>query len=718
MRLKLFCISLFVLFLSVSSVHAGTISKPPYSLSLNSGLVGHWTFDGANITNGRINDISGQGNHGNPSGISTSTFYTAGKVGQGGNFDGVDDEVLIQPSSSINNLSSITISVWIKPQSFASCTNYNASVVEKQNTNHGWHLACNSSGYFRFVSYNGDSGGTNMIVNTAAPLSLNVWTNLVFTWDGNVNGANAKLYVSGVESTTLAQVGTGTRNNDATLPIHIGRSQYDTGYYKGIIDDVRIYNRAISTSEITSLYSFGASKLGVTKTPTGLKSGLVGHWTFDGKNMTNGRVDDISGQGNHGNTSGISTSTFYTVGKMGQGAQFDGVDDSVAGNNVEILNPSNPNTICMWAKSADINAMSGGFTQHLLNHGYNTGNGLRIIINTGGSLHVSYQVGGVTYSKESTTQVFFNNTWVHVCETFDGASTLALYANGSALSTTGSASVNFSTNFFTLGKRSSQGYFTGTLDDLRIYSRALTASEILQLYNAGAPKTNVTLAPTGLKSGLVGHWTFDGKNMTNGRVDDISGQGNHGNTSGISTSTFYTVGKMGQGAQFDGVDDNITLPLAASLAPSSITVSTWIKTNSSATQDIIAKANVNNSHHSWELSLNSSGKAILGINTSSGSNPDYTITSNASISLNAWTLITATYSSSGPMAVYINGVLDNSATVAGGTIRATASIPTYIGTKLGSPSFVNYFSGNIDDVRIYDRVLTASEILQLYNAGR
>ena len=120
MKIKLSLTLLTLFFLSLSSVQAGTISKPPYLLTLNSGLVGHWTFDGANITNGRINDISGQGNHGNTVSIATSTFYTVGKIGQGLNFDGVDDYVSkVVTNSSVllykdGNLTTRSVSFWVK----------------------------------------------------------------------------------------------------------------------------------------------------------------------------------------------------------------------------------------------------------------------------------------------------------------------------------------------------------------------------------------------------------------------------------------------------------------------------------------------------------------------------------------------------------------------------------------------------------------------------
>jgi len=58
------------------------------------------------------------------------------------------------------------------------------------------------------------------------------------------------------------------------------------------MDDVRIYNRALSTDEITKLYNQGAAtKQASTKTPVDLQTGLTGHWTFDGPDMINNVAD-------------------------------------------------------------------------------------------------------------------------------------------------------------------------------------------------------------------------------------------------------------------------------------------------------------------------------------------------------------------------------------------------------------------------------------------
>src|SRR3989344_8772308 len=72
--------------------------------------------------------------------------------------------------------------------------------------------------------------------------------------------------------------------------------------------------------------------------------------------------------------------------------------------------------------------------------------------------------------------------------------------------------------------------------------------------------------------GLVGHWTFDGKNVVNGVALDSSGNGNNANLINIATSTFYSYGKIGQGFNFDGTND---IASTTRINNNEITVAGW-----------------------------------------------------------------------------------------------------------------------------------------------
>src|SRR3989344_2013408 len=124
------------------------ISRPS---TLNSGLVGHWTFDGADVTD-KVYDKSGQGNHGYFIGGATTTAKVKGKIGQALKFDGVDDYVDVMNSSSLDITSDkLTLSAWIKPNTISQSTN--PEIVAKNSDATGYRMRFVNGGTIRFNAY-------------------------------------------------------------------------------------------------------------------------------------------------------------------------------------------------------------------------------------------------------------------------------------------------------------------------------------------------------------------------------------------------------------------------------------------------------------------------------------------------------------------------------------------------------------------------------------
>ena len=111
-----------------------------------------------------------------------------------------------------------------------------------------------------------------------------------------------------------------------------------------------------------------------------------------------------------------------------------------------------------------------------------------------------------------------------------------------------------------------------------IYNRALSASEIEQLYTLGAG-THVNASSANLQrgstlnSGLGGLSTFDGSDISGSTVYDLSGNGNDGTNSGATP----TIGKLGQALSFDGSAQYVSVPRSSSLEPTSVTVTAGSK---------------------------------------------------------------------------------------------------------------------------------------------
>src|SRR3989344_6072649 len=317
------------------------ISSP---LDTDPTLVAHYTFDEGSGT--RAGDSSGNGNTGTLTPVAPNgPTWATGKVGNGAlSFDGVNDYVNAGSGSLIDNLSTFSASVWVYGN--GSGGNSAGKIFSKvTNSAQGKLFTYNFSSAVAaiqfFVHFD---GGTSLNVTCANKVILNKWQHWVVTWDGTGEADNVHIYRDGSEVTCGTRTdGTGSAVNEASGNMYIGSAVSGASGFNGLLDDLRIYNRALSATEITQLYNVGQAKIAKTQSPAPcgsgapLSCGLVGHWTFDGKD-TPGRANDISGQGNHGNLVAMSTSTSRVPGKIGQAFKFDGVNDVISVTDIPTLN--------------------------------------------------------------------------------------------------------------------------------------------------------------------------------------------------------------------------------------------------------------------------------------------------------------------------------------------------------------------------------------------
>jgi hypothetical protein len=228
--------------------------------SLTQGLVGYWPFCG------NANDDSGNGNNGTVNGA-TLTTDRFGNANSAYNFDGVDDIIKINHSSSFNTFP-MSISLWCKGNS-----QYGALISKYTScsTNNGWQLHT-LNGKVSTYSYNFIGGAyLNCDGDSNTIISDNNWYNIVSTYD--LSGV--KIYVNNVLVLTKPYIGTGTMSSPTnTQDIYIGRelnstlcSPYNT-FYQGKLDDIGIWNRALTQQEITQLYNQNQCITNITVTDT------------------------------------------------------------------------------------------------------------------------------------------------------------------------------------------------------------------------------------------------------------------------------------------------------------------------------------------------------------------------------------------------------------------------------------------------------------------
>ena len=199
---------------------------------------------------------------------------------------------------------------------------------------------------------------------------------------------------------------------------------------------------------------------------------------------------------------------------------------------------------------------------------------------------------------------------------------------------------------------------------------------------------------------------------------DMSGNGNNGTLTNGPTFNSANGGSI----VFDGADDvvNTSLNLGTNPIPSH-TISVWFKTNSASGKKIIGIENVQNgqaaSLYDRHLYVGTNSKLYYVVYDTKSN----FITSSANVADNIWRNATAICTGANSISLYIDGILNGSTT---GNSYSFYDI-SYIrigGYALAAPTHPNslpgYFTGNISVVQIYNRALSASEILQNYNAQK
>lgn len=226
----------------------GGSSCDPYGV-LTSGLVGYWKLDEG--TGPTTADSSGNSNIGTWAG--TGSHWLAGKFSNSGNFNGIDDYVNIPDpgTSSVFDLTyQGTLSLWIKLNAYGALKGFvgKYSSTAWLNTKFGIVERGDWAGVDTIQGVISD--GVNYDTIISSPLSLSQWHHIVYTFDGS----NLKLYKNGTIDKQQVQYHTPSVDDD---PIRIGTWGGSAGSMNGQIDDVRIYNRALSASEVSTLYNNG-----------------------------------------------------------------------------------------------------------------------------------------------------------------------------------------------------------------------------------------------------------------------------------------------------------------------------------------------------------------------------------------------------------------------------------------------------------------------------
>jgi hypothetical protein len=457
------------------------------------------------------------------------------------------------------------------------------------------------------------------------------------------------------------------------------------------------------------------------------QTGMVSWWKL------NGDASDSVGT-NHGTVNGATLTS--TGCKSGQCYSFDGVNDYLNTPSSQFLPLiGKPYTFSAWVND-NSSVATLDTTYHRISRGGTPNN------------RIFYIQESTSGTVRQVTSGNVSNGWHHLVATSNGAGTWNIYLDG--VLSNGGTTISSSSSVYTtntgnlyIGQRGNGGYVNGKLDEVMVWNRVLSSTEIQQVYNlysactpncagkvcgadpvcgtsCGSCSTGQTCNSAGQcvpstpawQTGLVSWWKL------NGDMSDSIGT-NHGTVNGATLTS--TGCKSGQCYSFDGVNDYLNLPSSQflPLIGKPYTFSAWINDNTTA-------ATLTSPFHRIISFANGAINIQLGL-ANTGGTPnnrifyiqESSVTSNArQITLgnvsNGWHHVVATSNGAGAWSIYLDGVLSNGGTAlsSGSTVYTTNTGLLYMGQR-GNGGFVN---GLLDEIMVFNRSLNSTEIQQIYNS--
>lgn len=690
-----------------------------------SNLVSHWRMDETSGTTAADSAGSNNGTLTNMAG----TEWTPGRVAGALDFDGTDDYVDVGNIALVDGAAAATVCAWVRPDGFSNdgvlLGDWDGNVPGNGGLFFWLDTAAFNSGRSNTVSFTADVGVTAERVEGSTNLvETGTWQHYCGVFSG---GSYLRLYKNAqldMENTTSVSATVATGNY-----VSIGDTLTGAGRnLNGPIDDVRVYNRALSADDIMALYTDersgnlryntayrtleyhdGVNWRGIDRAGKPTEDGLAGHWKLD---ETTG-VTAVDATGNNNGTL-VNSPTWNSNGAIGGSLRLDDASSQYVDIG-DVLELPLPITMAAWVR---LDSVAGAYTI-VTNDKDNAANHSGVWMQTNGDqLMISYGDGNASGSASRRTLaspagVLTVDTWHHVVGVVRGATDMNLYVDGTDVGGTYSGSggaIQYNTGHTVIS--SSPYPLPGLVDDVRIYSRDLSATEVQNLYNYTYP------AGFNERHGLLGHWRLDETSGTT--ATDSSGNGNDGTLITMDPNTDWVTGQIGGALDFDGVNEYVDMGSPAILDNlSSLTVCAWVFPRSGYTSSfplLVDKTSGNAYQNGWNLYLNSETNKRFGFFTNYQA---YKESTNGTIELDTWQHLCATWDgSAGSSGInnYHNGIIVGVQTSSGGNASPDDDSAQNLRFGLAEDGSLD-FKGILDDVRIFGRILSADEVYALYAWG-
>lgn len=509
------------------------------------------------------------------------------------------------------------------------------------------------------------------------------------------------LYVNGAAGSTVSaaawqQIAVTSSTGVSASNVLLGQS--NTSFYAGAMSNVKFFSVELTAAQIAELYANPEQAL-----PTGVSAGdLVGWWPMSENNATFAIAID----GSPTNLGGSITGATYILSQESPLPQlglksnympmvFDGVNDIIT--NIESISGLSEFSISTWILPSEV---SGNY--HIISVSTGASNRTVILIQSS-TIRCGVWNGSSTTGTTKSANIVAGKLY-HVVYGYDGAAYFLYVNNVNQVGNTGPSNL-----VSTPSLGGGVYFFKGVIFSAAIYSKALSVSEIDSLFSGSLPNSVTNCEAYYQNTGI-----------SNSNWVNLIDATNNGSVGG-SPTTFYSIEGVTAGKDITGFPistlNNVSELLlrgngyalatdAATLdITSAITLEAWVKPFTVASlQSIIGK------NSAYTLEINASGKPQFSKWTSSSKGS--ATTTSTTLAVDVWKHIVATYDGTN-CRIYIDGVLDTT-TAMTGAIDAT-STDCLIGALTSSTQL---YSGYIDNARIYNRALSAAEVLGNYNTER
>jgi hypothetical protein len=432
--------------------------------------------------------------------------------------------------------------------------------------------------------------------------------------------------------------------------------------------------------------------LGLTTALAQQPTGPVGWWKGEG--------NAADSAGNNSGTDTVASPVSFGPGKDGQGLSLSG--GSIQVPDAAALKPEHV-TVQAWVK-----ATSPGNYTYIVGKARGV-EGISYALYTGGGGGLIFFVNSTppdgavrtVLSPSADPAAIWDGQWHQATGVYDGQSA-RLYVDGAEIgSTEGPGAIDYSSpQPLLFGTYQTAGglFFNGSVDEIKVFGKALTAEDISTTYSDPNHAANT--------AGLIGWWKFEN--------DFLDSVGAFAGTSSITPRIiYYRPGKAGQAFFADG--GIIQIPDAPAVRPTVLTLQAWVRSVAPANyRYIVGKARGTGGTVSYALYTGDSGGLRFFVNLAGAG---VIVSPAASIDRiwdGAWHQATGVYDGT-TVKLYVDGLLVGSSAETGGDIDYSDAGPLIFGDYRVSTELP--FRGGIDEVKIYDRPLSDSEILESFTGG-